>query len=173
MSLSVNDTRTEQMKVTDLQELASRVSRVTDNINYGGCAVFASMVAPHVSIFFPGSKIRVMGRNPEIDISAVRPSDPTDVHEWNDNGVHFGHVVIEFQVKGETFYFDSDGVHTRQALENEYPFAEFHVGEMLLEDVTALASQPDGWNWMFERQFIEPMKRAMREFLSDYCLRPF
>ena len=161
------------MNVSDLQELATRVTKVTENINYGGCAVFASMVSPHMSIFFPGSKIRVMGRNPEIDVSAVRPSDPTDVYEWNSNGVHFGHVVIEFSVKGETFYFDSDGVHTKEKLENEYPFAQFHVGEMLLEDVTALASTEDGWNFMFERRFIPQMKTAMREFLSDYCLRPF
>ena len=160
------------MNVSELREFAARVKQVTDNINYGGCAVFASMVFPYINISFPGAKIRVMGHNPEIDITAVRPSDPTDVYEWNRNGVHFGHVVVEFNVKGETLYFDSDGVHTRLALENEYPFAQFHSGELLHEDATALASTEDGWNTMFDRKFIEPMKKAMRGYICEQALRP-
>lgn len=158
------------MNVIDmLNKLAIVISGEITNINKGGCAVFASHVAYHLK-YNHGMKdvvLRTGWNGDKVNIDKVRkgiPSNSTSM-EWNDVGIHFGHVIVEFKHRGKKYHYDAHaGVikSQRKTVLNNYPL---YAGSMTLEEGLQIASSDVGWNSQFNRKQIPKVIKIINSHL--------
>ena len=83
-------------------DLAARraTKRCGESLNNGGCGVFAALIASAVRAAMPD--VEVYGRIASwanVDVEMARPhvSDIADMESWNENGVYFAHVGLDYR----------------------------------------------------------------------------
>lgn len=93
--------------------------------------------------------------------------DPSDVWEWEDNGVSLGHVAVRFRLNGRVYTWDSDtGPLARVTMFGaSYRAPAWGLG-MTAEEARALADRPDGWNTYFDRAQIPYIETLVAKFLN-------
>lgn len=156
--------------IKKLNALAESVTDEVEDLNYGGCGVFAAMVAKFLNdkgipatcfaCYSPGRG------DPGNSITEARKlvEDVGDCSEWEDNGVSFYHVGVEFKHRGRMYFFDSHGVVA--------PADEFHgipvqEGRLTLDEMEAMAERPHNWNRWFNRQQIPHLQSLVKEHLNE------
>lgn len=153
--------------IYQLNKLAAEMQDITKYINYGGCCVVAAAVAPLLKKQVP-TKIRVAAHewyyeniNLKEAMKKVNRELIDDCYQWNDNGVYFGHVYLEFEYNGITYYFDSDGVSLTPPIEEVFRTYE---GNLTHTAARKLASNSSNWNSVFPRSTIPDIRRAVHKF---------
>lgn len=161
-----------------LAAIASEVSRNVNNVNRGGCGVYAVELAKRMKkLGFTDMKLRVYGlpepnnRRP-VNVTSVErevfaDNPPDNMYEWNDNGVYFCHVRMEWgsrvwDVEGD------EAAKTDKIWNEDYPR---YPGSISLKAMNRLAAEKTCWNPTFNRTQIPLMRRIMDKHFAE--LRTF
>lgn len=152
-----------------LQLLCTQLNDIP-NINKGGCCVVAATVANHMQHLYP-TRIRVSNdwyTNDDTPIDQVASSldEPDDLYCWNDNGIDFGHVFVEFEYKGHTYFIDSNGVTLAGRTDPTYNWIVYN-GELPLKLAKRLIYS-EGWNTKFNRTAIPKVKKLINKFFVQF-----
>lgn len=136
-------------------------------INDGGCCVFASLVARRLSAFFP---TRIVVGDDEvsttIDLAREYAADNC-IYQWNDAGIGFGHVIVEFDCGGKTYHYDTSGCVEKSDTTNLFDY-KIYAGYLTVQEAEELASTPRGWNTVFNRKDIPEIKWLVKRFFDRY-----
>jgi hypothetical protein len=161
------------MNILDLKltQLAKEVKTKVPCINFGGCCVFAALVSKHLSTIVPTRLVVFKGwfcdDNEASDLSEAKAKISNNtVREWNNQGIHFGHVVIEYDNDGQTYRLDSDGVEPCPTVVEDNKLTGF----LSIDDAEDLAADDDGWNPSFSRSNIPQMKQIIDNFFQQLSL---
>lgn len=154
--------------ITALNTLGERVNRWYPFINCGGCCVFAVLVAEELqrrgieTCIIVGADV---DEDEEIaDLREVEKKAKNNKADWNNNGVFFNHVGIEFRFGDEFYHYDTDGVHPEDVMLGIY---RIYGGGITVETAKALAEEADGWNTTFDRKKIPSLRRHIRRYLAS------
>lgn len=158
------------MNIIDkLNTLGYKAEEEFSNLNYGGCCVFASLVADRLAeLGIEAGGVVAMdfgGRAPNIDKARSNVHDESDGDEWEENGVKLSHVGIKFQLGGKTLLFDSDGV---QEMRERNSLAGYDVinGVFTRDELRALADNSWNWNYSFDRGQIPKLAELVEHELT-------
>lgn len=156
------------MKIVDtLNSLGNEVLNKYPEINYGGCCVYAALVA---------KALRIQGHNvsgivaswgagatssPSRNIMTARPLvKKHTLRHWQDTGIRFSHVGLEIKFKRSkrVFHYDTAGVRLSS---NELDNMPIYEGRLAVEELASLARYPKGWNDSFDRQGIPALRKLV------------
>ncbi len=158
-----------------LDALGEEVNTRWPKINNGGCCVFASLVGTALE----KKGIRIKGVVSSYFAETAKPistarkgvlrqvnNDPKSytLRAWNDNGVSFGHVGLEFKINGKRMHYDSNGLVPAGGELLGFPI---YRGRLTLEEMTILANSNEGWNPQFGRGNIPALKRLITKRLKN------
>ena len=150
-----------------LNTLGQRINKSYPNINNGGCCVYAAAVGEE--LLKRGVNVRTVVANSydaSLNINKARKgvNNTNQKDEWNQAGVYFNHVGVEFKLGGKWFLYDSDGVNPRGKKLGSY---KVHPGFLSVEEAKALAAEAKGWNDSFNRRSIPALKKHIKNFLAS------
>jgi hypothetical protein len=155
-----------------LNKLGNQANESVGHINAGGCCVYAAAIATHLQHVC--KKVRVLvGDNdtwrnsiPKVrnQVAANTPS------EWNNNGIQFGHVIVEFEYRGRVYHYDSNGV-TKKADRTATLGYKLLKGALTIQEATELGNCARGWNYHFLRNDIPRLHNMIDEHLSPLWAR--
>ena len=155
------------MIIEQLNEAMEAFRNEFRSINSGGCCVMATLIAERLIDVVPDVEIKVYTWSEHDDVDALREEiiDPMNKFEWNEAGVSFTHVWVEFVLDGTRYAIDSDhGVlevaafHSREGR----PMA----GAFTLDEARSFAMDGQGWNSCFDRDQIPAMQRLADELMD-------
>ena len=155
--------------IANLNSLGMDVNAKYRSINYGGCAVYAAIVGKELQALGVEVKVLVGGgwsSNPAVSVDEARKNvkkigRKTD---WHENNISFGHVGLEFFWKRRKYHYDSNGAHKPQ---KTLDGSTIHKGRMTLEECTAIAAEPQGWNTSFNRRQIPALRRMIKAHFAE------
>lgn len=148
----------------DIQKILDKIDGEFYRINSGGCCVMASILAHQMKKIVDDVNIVTTGWGTASSLDSIRHniSDNTNMEEWENNGVGFNHVWVEFKWNGRWYAMDSKGIKTRKEQYREW--GKPYKGSFTLDEARAFARSTD-WNPTFERWQIPLMrKRAYYHF---------
>lgn len=156
--------------LAQLRELANTLHRKLKRPNSGGCCVVAVEIAKHLRDIYP-TKLRVstdydelLGNN--VHEVAEQVCDHSDGWEWNDNGIYFGHVIVEFKYKGRNYHMDTSGVKRARSVDPSFEWF-LYPGDLPFESAKILAAQDSGvWNASFDRKQIPKLRQMVGDFFK-------
>lgn len=152
-----------------LRKLQSYMQANHPYINYGGCCVYAAMIAEKLQAL--GLEVEVItpvfGRYYQ-NASVVRKlvKNVAIKREWNDNGLSTNHLAVRFKTKaGHIYTYDSDAlIRGSTFFSNEMDMTDPKFGTGLtVKEAKAFASKQDGWNRTFDRRSIPAIRRKVNE----------
>lgn len=153
-----------------LNKLGANINRRYPDINSGGCCVFASLVGHELERRNIDTKIIVASTCPEdkghkasIDDARLFVGRDNCMSRWNDEGIQFSHVGIEFRLGDDVYHYDSNGAHPEDALLGIY---RIYPGRLTVKEATELANDGDGWNSMFDRDDIPGLRMRIQKFFN-------
>jgi hypothetical protein len=163
------------MNITDkLDMLGEEVMRRYPWLNHGGCCVYAAMVvqALHKHNIKASGIVASWGaeylNRTGITIDKVREGLKKNTHtEWNNNGVNFSHVGVEFEyrakIRTHRYHYDSTGV---KKAGKELDGMPIYAGRLTLEELRTLAGTKKGWNDTFDRKHIPELRKLVKSYLG-------
>ncbi len=153
-----------------LNQIGSTVYEKYPTVNSGGCCVYAAAIAVHLQRLGCPVRILVGDDSDEVCIDEIRPSVGCNtVEEWNNNGLYFGHVIVEFEYEGITYHYDCAGVTSPDSVTVTYGYAIVD-GYLTVDEAVDLAACNDGWNSRFDRAFIPDIHKMINKSLSSFTL---
>jgi len=158
--------------VRRLNALGKEINARYENINCGGCAVYAALVAEELVKL--GVNVRGITASyrmrADLDIDKVRPKiTKGNPREWSDNGVFFGHVGLEFEHNGKLRHYDSNGVKAKGTRLMELPI---YNGRLTPKELKTIAGTDEGWNTTFNRRHIPTIRRMVKEHMAKVDMSP-
>jgi len=154
--------------INELNELMEDIHMRFYDINYGGCGAMAAIIG---NILQDRYEIRVAIRPSVYDSSNLDALTFDDIREqvrnncdnesisnWNDYGVSFGHMWVEFKHRNRWYAIDSGNCVPHKKFED---YREKYNEYMTLEDVKILGDNFDGWNTHFDRSQLPKIKRIV------------
>lgn len=146
-----------------LEKMGKRIERFFPNVNYGGCCVYAVIVAKELQL--RGARPRIVvsrmegfGNGKEnIEEARHLVRRPEVEMDWNDHGIHFNHVGVEFRYFGA--WWQHDTLETKP-FDGKLMDWNVYDGRLTIREAELLASVPGNWNSQFLRNRI-PALRAM------------
>lgn len=152
--------------IEKLDELGQVVSELFPAINQGGCCVFAAMVINELQkqgIKASGIVMDFMAHK-DTHIDAVRPLVKANtIFEWQNNGIHFNHVAVEFTVGRKKKHYDTVGVVNA---DKRFQGMPIYQGRMTLEELEQISARQPGWNPTFRRRDIPDIRRLVKNYLK-------
>lgn len=139
-------------------------------LNSGGCAVYASILCKYLK----KHKIDAVGRvvmyeaSGFEDLTIDRPNSAPTMKQWNDNGIHFNHIVVSFALDDMNYLVDCDAMDTIDRSRNitdVNSFGPLLKGSITPGDIRILADRTRGWNELFDRSIIPELKRIAPHYL--------
>ena len=158
--------------IEKLSKLAERTYKKHPKVDYGGCCVVAAHVAKYLSNRFETRIVSLQsswGFDGAKDLDWLRENiDPLNPHDWEDNGVDFHHVFVEFKYRGKWWAYDST--------EGPLPRRQFmkrtsgirNKGYFTIQEATILADTPF-WNPSFKRKKIPVIRQRIGRALGKYA----
>jgi hypothetical protein len=158
--------------IKTLTALGKELDREIHNINYGGCCVVAAHVAYQLKYRLGIDAVVRTGHSwqddnlESVDEARNRVEDPSNASavDWNEAGIGFGHVLVEFSHKNQLRHFDTYGVFLANG-ETQQGYT-LHPGKMTVEEALAIASRPEGWNDMFNRKHIPAILNIITKYMK-------
>jgi hypothetical protein len=157
--------------LSQLKKLGKRINSDFSNINDGGCAVFAAAVIKELEEKGISAYARVCspiceknyGKSVTYARENSRPRSLKHGRDWNDMGVRFHHVVVEFTINGIHYFYDSDNLRR-----NSPRFTGYHVrkGQISPKEIQQIAH--DGtvrWNDCFDRKHVPEVQKTVEEYI--------
>jgi hypothetical protein len=162
-----------QMPIIQLLDQVAREVEfsVNSELNRGGCAVYAALVARWLKQETPVD-VAVSDDESWITIGEAREmglTNTADLCEWNERGLIFGHVVLDFEHKGQRYWYDSNGVVAQDLTGGCDPTYHFPIlaGRLTVEETIKLAREGN-WNRQFDRNEIPKIKSIVDRLMSKY-----
>lgn len=160
--------------VTKLDQLGVEVLRRYPDINSGGCCVYAAMIVAALHKHKIKAQGIVASWNAErmnyagASIDTIRHYIVKNtLTEWEDNGISFSHVGVEFEYKGlirkTKRHYDTSGVRPAGKMLDSMPI---YKGRLDLNELRTLAGRKDGWNSTFDRKQIPALRTFVKNFLA-------
>ena len=153
---------------TQLLSVGATINSITeDTTNWGGCCVVAAVVGKRLREL--GVPVRaVVATYQGLSLLDREPTDRGDPDAWARVGIYFNHVGLEFKAGNRWHYFDSEGVKPRQRENNKLPAGDWPVipGQLTVDEVAELASNPHRWNPVFPRHTIPAIEEAVYRMLQ-------
>lgn len=161
--------------LTRLDKLGLEINKKVPYINYGGCCVFAAFVTKELIALRLLARGIVSSHN-AMDYGTSRLFSIDDIrlhvkegkiHEWQNNGLSFAHVGVEFRYKDKWWHYDSNGVHRK---EKELDSMPIYNGRLFLREMEILAGSKYGWNDTFDRRSIPKVLGLVKKHMQDISL---
>lgn len=162
-----------------LRSLASELIENHPFVDNGGCCVVAAQIAKHLEQRNIPNRIVCadwsLTNDGNVNLDDIRPNiDPKNKHDWEENGVGFVHVLVEFDHDGKTYTFDStDGVLEVDEFWEKSASGNLNRfrldGHFTVEEATAMANT-NSWNPMFDRGQIPIVRRRITRFFNKHIL---
>ena len=155
--------------IGQLNKLGKAVNEKYPNVNYGGCCVYAALVAEALLLHNVNVRGIVASRdawefNRYNSIDDIRPYIRYHtIDRWQDNGVDFSHIGLEFEVNGKLRHYDSNGVKRAARHFDNMPV---YKGRLQVYELVKLASRAQGWNSYFNRRHIPKIRALVQEYLA-------
>lgn len=158
----------------EIKEVGSIVENRIHQLNWGGCCVYAVILANELRTLLPPDsevKVRVIERfDDETDftpLNEVRERITSNhLDEWYNHNVHFHHVFVEIKTGGCIIHADSESSHytTNSEKSKIVGFCKvIRPGYLEFEDAVELAQQTR-WNTDFDRRQIGLLQKLVREW---------
>ena len=152
-----------------LNQLGKEVNSEFENINYGGCAIFASLVGKRLEELGVGVSGITTGSCPwqpkiSVDQARAKITHPGRKMQWIANGINFFHVGLCFKHNGKKYHYDSNGAHRP---EKTLGGAVIFDGVLFLSEVIAIAREHAGWNKSFNRRSVPAIRRLVYDHLPE------
>lgn len=157
--------------IEQLRKLSSQIQHNVPDVNLGGCCVVAVEIAQHLRNKFP-TKIRVSNSwgthdDTPLELIAEAVDDIDDLYCWMENGVGMGHVFVEFEHNGRSYYMDSTGVHAASGRDPAFRWP-LYAGQLPLDVAKRLADYGD-WNHTFNRSYVPRIRAYVNNFFKQYA----
>lgn len=151
-----------------LAHLGKTVDKEFPLLNYGGCGVFAILVAKELKKRAAWPRIIIGGNGEDIDIEDIIPKiqNPLNPYEWWRHDVYFNHIGVEFLYKGVKYHYDSNGVLAAMSNSRMLGY-KLYNGRMRIPIAEKLTSNQGFWNREFDREGIPRLKGIIELFLSN------
>ncbi len=160
-----------QSLLNKLEKLSLEMTRKIKRINYGGCAVVAYAIATRIGI---KTKVKVSGYNANYYKTSLNKIEKTfkekydiddpNLDDWDDRGVDFNHVFIEFKYEGKSYYWDSDGLTDANGWDCEGE--KVYNGDISMRTIRNLAGKSNGWNTRFNRNDIPKLFKIIDKYFD-------
>lgn len=153
------------MLIDHLNELGVEVNARIPKINYGGCAVFALMVTRQLMKIGLRPRIILASYPGSLPLREVVPklSNIKYQHNWNDYGLYFCHLGVEFTYEGKKYHYDSNGCNPAGEELLGYKIVD---GWMRIKWVEQIFSVPSNWNNEFNRRNIPELQKIVENYLD-------
>lgn len=146
-----------------LNRLGKRVNALYPDINHGGCCVYAAIVADELDrLGVPARGIVATWTSDrgDTDIDEIRNYvECNNVAEWEENGVFFTHVGIEYNINGKIKHCDSNGVKDKGNILMSWAI---YKGRLMIHELKQLARSGRDWNKSFDRKDIPAIRRLIK-----------
>lgn len=149
-----------------LRTLQKQMQEKHPSLNYGGCGVFAHLVARKIEK--SGLKVEII--TPCDDYSkpanAVRDNirEVDNPNDWDNNGLCLNHLALRFITKsGVTYTYDSNVLYKGSDKFGNSKYKtnpEFGTG-LFIHEVEQMTKAQRGWNRCFNRREIPAIKRKI------------
>lgn len=149
-----------------LRALGTQVEQWDPNINAGGCAVYAALVARTLTdAGVPAwGVVRNWDNNTPLDKVREKLSPFwKDATDWYRAGTSFNHVLVQFELDGKKYFHDTEGTG-----ETTRSMARIVPGKLTVAELEKLAASPRGWNDWFSRDHIPQVRKYVKSFLGGY-----
>lgn len=142
------------------------------DINCGGCCVFAALIGKYLEK--QGIPVRIRAASMDGDnganLTEIRKEiRRNNIFVWENYGVEFNHVIVEFDYKGETYHCDATGVHYEDSVDPAFGWY-LQDGYISVKDAAELAKAKSGWNPTFDRKLIPSLRKMVDNFFKGYKL---
>ena len=160
--------------IDKLNKLGKEVLRRYPYINHGGCCVYAAMIVEalhkhkiNASGIVASWSAEYLNRS-GVTIDKVREGIKKNTHaEWNNNGVNFSHVGVEFEHQGlirtVKKHYDTAGVRRAGKELDDMPI---YKGRLTLTELKELGGTKHGWNDTFDRTQIPELRKLVKDRLA-------
>ena len=152
------------MLIDKLNDLASEIHGRHPMIDHGGCCVVAAHMAKYLAKF---TEVKVVcGDDACRNLNQIRKrmQNPLDKQEWEDFGINFSHVLVEFRYQGKWYAFDCTNGALPKARHWQVNGWDRCHGHWTIEEATSMANTSYGWNSMFDRSRIPAVRRKIGQF---------
>lgn len=148
-------------------------------LNRGGCCVFAAHVGIRLNRFVP-VKLRmttniwdIRENGEKLDLNKLRRKVDysLDQSRWKRNGLpNIHHVFIEFELNGQRYFLDSNGLVAVSNTEDEFDDDPIVDGHFTFAEAYSFAGKPEFWNSIFDRNEIPALKRRVKRFFNVHVM---
>lgn len=161
-----------------LHELCKELTCEYEWINWGGCAVMASIVGHELQRIGVTVDIVTPLYNESVRIACpanvrAKVNDPLDVYEWDNNGLHRGHLAVRFKLGKCLYTWDSDvfnrggstyGDHRQ--FDSKYPFGH----GLTVAECGIISAKPKGWNTTYDRSQTPRLKTIVKAKFKAFVI---
>jgi len=155
-----------------LRDLGNKADMSIDNLNRGGCCVFAAEVAEKLQQ--QGFEVRLVEVIPRYESRSDASLDyiremiqqnnesPLEKRNWESYGASFWHVAVQFKIGNRWYTYDSNTL-----IRGKIRFGMYRVvpGFFTVEEGKAFAKSPT-WNEMFNRRQIPRLRKMVSQHLT-------
>lgn len=160
--------------MTDILKKLKKISAVANahvnNINFGGCAVVASLVGKELEERgIPVEGIVPYGR-PAKARNNLKAPHKEDAWKWEENGINFNHVAVRFKLNGKVYTYDTDSLNrgSMKFGENLRYKSQFKFGGgFKVRELQKIAGTADFWNKDFNRKDIVKLQMIVKEVFNE------
>ena len=150
-----------------LNKLGKEVIKRYPSINYGGCCVYAAIVATELKKYKIDACGIVASRSAgETDYSidqARNNINKNTVQSWENNGIVLSHIGLEFEVGGKKKHYDTKGVRPASRYSGDLTI---YKGRFQHAELKQLAAKKSGWNNHFNRRDIPAIRKLVQNRLA-------
>lgn len=164
------------MKEVNLKELLAQIQDTTsqfENVNRGGCAVFAALVAKRLTKIGVPVVAKVssyaFANHTAIDDTARLGKELTRSN-LQESGLAFCHVSLEIPIDGTKHYFDSENLTLAIEAGQEEPTCGFVMTHGGLNPIQiSNIARTKNWNYTFSRRQIPNMIKALNKVFASFA----
>lgn len=152
---------------TVLNRIGRRVNFLFPNINHGGCCVFAAIIGTELKRLGISARGIVASYYSDVgksNIDSARENVSENIPwEWEESGVYFTHVGVEYDINGTVKHYDSNGVKRKGS---RLLYLKIYDGRLTVDELKELSRTSKGWNPSFVRKDIPAMRRLIKEEMA-------
>lgn len=152
-----------------LRNISKEANQNVENINLGGCAVMASIIAKELLKCGVQAEGVCFGQAPS-QVRKFLVKGKIYARDWEDNGVCFHHVAVRFKYAGRVFTYDTDRLHRQGNIfgESLTPIKYKFGHGMSLKELEKVSKEKHFWNREFNRDNIPRLRNIVKKHFNAY-----
>jgi hypothetical protein len=153
-----------------LRHLGKEANHRFPYLNNGGCCVFAAAVAGELKRLKVEHEVIVpkpYDGTDDLDEIRQRVDNVNNKSSWNNAGIYFSHVAVRAKLGGRWHTYDSDSLRRSKYEFGDAPCYTAAKGGMTAKEAKALADERHGWNSMFDRRDVAPVRKLVKEVIRN------